>query len=61
MQLKKIISQYRNDYTGEMQCEFCQAKYIDKYGYFDDNYMYKVIPAMKCPSCGKSTNSEEIK
>lgn len=59
MQLKKILSKHRNDYTGEMECEFCNTKEIDKYGYLDDNYMYNVIPAMKCFSCGKSTNSQE--
>jgi len=60
MKLKKILSQHRNDYTGEMECEFCHHKEIDKYGYYDNNYLFNVIPAMKCSVCGKSSNEPEL-
>ena len=54
----KILSQHRNGYTAEMVCEHCDAKHIDKYGYADNNYFDRVIPAMHCPSCGKNRAGE---
>jgi len=54
MYIKKILSEYRNDFVATMKCEHCDAEHKLTTGYHDDNYHYKVIPAMPCPSCGKN-------
>lgn len=54
MKIKEILSQIRRDFTAVMECEHCGATQLNKYGYDDDYYHQKVIPAMKCNACGKS-------
>jgi len=58
MKIKKILTQSRRDFTAMMECEFCNHQVKNPYGYDDRNYHDNVIPAMKCPECGKSTVSE---
>lgn len=53
MKIKEITYQHRRDFTATMLCEHCNHECINKYGYDDDNYHQNVIPAMKCPNCGK--------
>lgn len=59
MKLTRIINQYRRDFQGEYQCEFCGHIDKDEYmvGYDDRNYHDNVIPNMECLKCGKSTIS----
>jgi hypothetical protein len=58
MKIKQITSQHRNDYSAIMECEHCTHTQEDKYGYFDNNYMENVIPAMTCQNCGKNRAGE---
>lgn len=53
MKISKITSQHGNDFSAEMECEHCQAKAKLTSGYHDNFYHTRVIPAMKCGSCGK--------
>jgi len=52
MEIKKIISQSRRDYTAIMVCEHCGHEQEDS-GYDDSNYHNNVIPKIKCNHCGK--------
>lgn len=54
MQIKKITSQHRNDFSADMECEHCG--HVDKLttGYNDAFYHERVIPAMHCTECGKN-------
>lgn len=58
MRIKQMISQYRRDFKALMECEFCSQTEMNTSGYDDTYYHEKVIPDMKCKSCGKSTTSE---
>lgn len=50
----------RNDCHYEIECEHCGNKEIDKYGYNDEYYRVKVIPAKHCSKCGKDSKGELI-
>lgn len=52
MKIKTIESQHRRDFHAIYVCEHCEHEYKGK-GYDDDNFHRNVIPAMKCPKCGK--------
>ena len=52
MRIKEIICQNRRDFKAGFECEHCG--YTTKgWGYDDANFHRNVIPAMKCPKCGK--------
>jgi len=55
--------QYRRDFCGVYQCEFCGHVEHDrgKSSYDDRNFHDNVIPNMQCPQCKKSTKSENGK
>ena len=55
MKIKKMINQYRRDFTALMYCEFCQHEEINNSGYDDRYYHDNVIPDMKCKKCDEST------
>lgn len=59
MKLIRKIIQYRRDFQGEYQCEFCGYKEEDNHmeSYDDNNFHENVIPNMECLKCGKSTIS----
>jgi len=57
MKIKRIISQHRRDFRAIYQCEHCDHEHED-YGYDDDRFHQKVIPAMKCKQCGKSSPTD---
>lgn len=57
MEITKITSQIRRDFTDEMVCESCGSKEINNCGYDDRYYHEVVIPNMKCGKCGESTIS----
>ena len=52
MRIKKIISQYRRDFTAEYECEHCGFMKINS-GYDDANFHNNVVPNMECEKCGK--------
>jgi predicted RNA-binding Zn-ribbon protein involved in translation (DUF1610 family) len=54
MKIKRIIRQYRRDFYADYECEGCGHITQNKSGYDDANFHENVIPAMKCPSCGKT-------
>lgn len=56
MKIKEIINQYRRDFTAIYQCEHCGYE-LEGYGYDDNHFHTKVIPAMKCNQCGKSSSN----
>lgn len=58
MKIKKMISQFRRDFSAILECQFCETTKVLNTGYDDRNYHDNVIPAMKCGHCNKSTNSE---
>lgn len=60
MKLIEILAQYRRDFQGKYQCEFCGKIEADKsLDSYDDRYYHdNVIPNMACKSCQKTTISE---
>lgn len=52
MKIKKILRQYRRDFTAEYECEHC-GKVVEGYGYDDTHFHAQVIPQMVCSGCGK--------
>ena len=52
MKIKTIKSQNRRDFIAIYECEHCNHE-AEGYGYDDANFHRKVIPKMKCGSCGK--------
>lgn len=51
MKIKKILNQYRRDFTAVFVCEGCGHE-VEKGGYDDQHYHETVIPSMQCESCG---------
>lgn len=57
MKIKRIISQYRRDFTAIYECEHCNHE--EKRSGYDDSYFHtNVIPDMKCPKCGKKARDD---
>lgn len=53
MYIKRKLSQHRRDFLAEFECEHCG--HTTQRGGYDDSYFHdKVIPAMKCQTCGKT-------
>ena len=57
MQIKRILWQNRRDFKAIYECEHCGHE-VERGGYDDNYYHQKVIPAMKCPKCGKTTTDD---
>jgi hypothetical protein len=55
MKIKKILSQFRRDFTAIYECEHCGVE-ENEYGYDDSNFHDNVIPRMICKSCGKTAD-----
>lgn len=56
MKIKSIEHQTRRDFYAIYECEHCG--YEDRgSGYDDANFHQNVIPAMKCPECGKKATN----
>jgi predicted RNA-binding Zn-ribbon protein involved in translation (DUF1610 family) len=57
MKIKQILSQHRRDFTAVYECEHCG--YTKKgSGYDDANFHHNVVPAMKCPECGRTAGDD---
>jgi len=55
MKIKEIKSQMRRDFIAVYECEHCSFE-REGSGYDDANFHQNVIPAMKCPKCGKTAS-----
>lgn len=55
MKIKEITWQHRNDFHATMECEHCGHAQDNKSGYNDYNYHRRVIPDIRCKSCGKNS------
>lgn len=55
MKIKKILSQFRRDFTAIYECEHCGDTH-EGYGYDDGHFHQKVIPDMTCKKCGKKSD-----
>lgn len=60
MKIKRKLSQHRRDFTAIFVCEECGTESVIA-GYDDAYYHGTVIPKLKCPKCGKSSNDMGIK
>lgn len=58
MRIKTIVSEHRNDFTSDMECEHCGHVYRNTSGYHDNYYHTKVIPSLYCGACGKNRAGE---
>jgi C4-type Zn-finger protein len=52
MKIKTIISEHRNDFTADMECEHCGNVQRLTSGYHDAFYHTQVIPSQECKKCG---------
>ena len=57
MKIKVIMSQSRRDFQAVYVCEHCGHE-KEGYGYDDCYFHHKVIPKMKCESCGKTAGDD---
>lgn len=55
MHIKKILHQYRRDFTALYECEHCGYE-VEASGYDDAYYHQIVIPQMTCTKCGKTAD-----
>jgi ribosomal protein L37AE/L43A len=55
MHIKKITWQNRRDFKAIYACEHCGNE-VEGGGYDDTNFHTNVIPKMRCPKCGKTTD-----
>ena len=60
MELIKVLSRHRNDFTWEGKCRHC--KHVCKWGdgYADHYYCTQVVPGRHCPECGLNCHGEKI-
>lgn len=61
MKVTKRYNQHRRDLTIDTQCEACGTTNTVKNAYDDGPYWTKWQPQQKCPSCGESTESLNLK
>ncbi len=57
MKIKKITCQNRRDFSAIYKCEHCGHE-KEGSGYDDTYFHQKVIPKMKCESCGRSSGED---
>lgn len=58
MKIQKILTQHRRDFTATLVCEHCESTQKLDGGYDDDFFHDKVIPSIKCKSCGEAAPSD---
>ncbi|MCI4435419.1 MAG: hypothetical protein JHC33_01230 [Ignisphaera sp.] len=59
MKIKEILDKYRRDLVAVYECEHC-GHIITAGGYDDKNFHTKVIPAMICEKCGKTSADDYV-
>ena len=66
VKIKEYTFEMGNDFSAILQCEHCASTQTIFHGYHDDFYHNKVIPSIKCKSCGldshrrKTENDEGV-
>lgn len=55
MKIREITSYNRRDFYAIYECEPCGHLH-KSHGYDDANFHNVIIPAMKCPNCGKAAD-----
>ena len=60
MKIKTIISEYRNDFTADYECEHCGAVKARAYGYHDNYFHTVVIPGWACEKCGLRRDGKAV-
>lgn len=58
MRIKTITSEYRNDFSADLECEHCGALQHITSGYHDAYYHTRVMPGMFCQKCGKNRGGD---
>lgn len=58
MKIATMLSEHGNDFSALMKCEHCGHTRTLTSGYHDNHYHRRVIPAMRCASCGKNRVGE---
>lgn len=59
MFIKRIMSQYRRDFTAVYECEHCG--FTEESSGYDDSYFHQnVVPDMVCPNCDKKANGNYV-
>ncbi len=56
LKIKNITNQIRRDFWAVFECEHCGHVTKEESGYDDANFHKNVIPAMRCPICGKTAD-----
>lgn len=57
MRIKKIVHQYRRDFTAIYACESCGREH--RGGGYDDAFFHEtVIPGMECERCGEKSTAD---
>ena len=59
MNIKKIVYQHRRDFKAIYECQGCGHE-CEGGGYDDANFHENVIPSMRCPKCGESTETLKV-
>ena len=54
MKIHQITDQLSNDLYGTLVCEHCEHVQKMRGGYDDRNWHERVVPAIKCESCGRA-------
>jgi transcription elongation factor Elf1 len=57
MKIKKILNQYRRDFTAIYECDHCGHEH-EGHGYDDEHFHRNVIPGMVCQKCGLAAGVE---
>lgn len=60
MKLIEVTWQYRYDFQGILECEFCGSHQTLENGYDDLNFHQNVIPAIQCVKCEKRSSDESL-
>lgn len=60
MNIYKITSRSRRDFTAILVCEHCENTQELDSGYDDNYYHLNVIPKIKCEKCDKTASKEYV-
>jgi hypothetical protein len=58
VKIKAYTFQLRRDFSAVLECEHCGAEQDLHGGYNDEYYHNRVLPSIRCLSCGNTRGSE---
>lgn len=61
MKVTKRYNQHRRDLSIDLVCEGCSTTDTNNSAYDDGYFWTQVVPEMKCPNCGKTSNDLGIR